>query len=166
LYKKKILISKWPKKSIWQIFCTRIQDFLKSVGGKLWNNKQLGAKATSSKAFQKSLQPTPVSSSQSGWMKCSNFEICYTTCIVLLLNICGQSWKSKWRLYSRWRWKCLYFTPNIFKNDTFAYFCPFFAPFFVPKLNFYEKLFSWNLKMAEKFKMKDDIFQKEIKIFL
>jgi hypothetical protein len=30
--------------------------------------------------------------------------------------------KSKWRQYSRWRPKCLHFSPNIFENDIFVHF--------------------------------------------
>jgi hypothetical protein len=67
--------------------------------------------------------------------------------------------KSNWRLFSRWRRKCLYLSPNIFKNDIFICFS-FFYSLDKNKTFFMQNLFSWKFKMAEWFNKKDDIFQK------
>jgi hypothetical protein len=57
--------------------------------------------------------------------------------------------KSKWRQYSRWRQKCSYLSPNIFKNDIFVCFSLVFLLFWVKIKIFMEKLFSRKFKMAE-----------------
>jgi hypothetical protein len=53
---------------------------------------------------------------------------------------------SKWRHFSRWRRKCSYLSPNIFKNDIFVGFSMVFFNILGKNKIFMEKLFLGNSK--------------------
>jgi hypothetical protein len=92
-------------------------------------------------------------------MKC--FVFGYVTSHILFYSkkFVASPEKSKWRLYTRWPGKCLYFSPNIFKNDNVVHFI-----FWVKIKRLWKNLFL-KIQNGGIMNMKDDIFQKNSRFY-